>query len=150
MDLTTPWSWQKLGVKFKVEKKGHGKKKWNFTKLADPSTEMEFQLELQNRFQLLVDERDTCESNVDSLLEQTTTTIKETADKILGAHRPKKKHWISDATPALIDERREASKQAIKDPSHRQGYNYLTRAIQIISLKADKEKWFHEKKNARL
>ena len=51
----------------------------NLTKLDDSSTEMEFQLELQNRFQLLVDE-------TDSLLEQTTTTIKETADKILGAY----------------------------------------------------------------
>ena len=83
--------------------------------LDNPSTEMEFQLELQNWFQLLVDETGTCESNVDSLLEQTTTTIKKVVDKILGAHRPKKKPCISDATLALTAEKRMARKKA---PSH--------------------------------
>ena len=134
----------KIRVKFKVEKKGQRKKKWNLTKLDDPSTEMEFQLELKNRFQLLVDETDISVSNADSLLEQTTTAIKETADNILGAPRPKKKPWISDATLALTDERRKARKKAIQDPSHRQEYNRLTRAIQR-GLKADKEKWYSEK-----
>ena len=125
-------------MKFEIEKKGQRRKKWNLTKLDDPSTEMEFQLELQNRFQLLVDETDTCESNVDSLSEQTATTIKETTDKILGPHRPKKKPWISDATSALTDESM-VRKKAIKDPSHRQDYNHLTKAFQR-DLKADNEK----------
>ena len=49
----------KIRVKFKVEKKGLRRKKWNITKLDDLSIANYFQLELQNRFQLLEDEVDT-------------------------------------------------------------------------------------------
>ena len=134
----------KIRVKFKVEKKGLRRKKWNITKLDDPSIAKDFQLELQNRFQLLEDEVhvDTNDPIADSLLEQTTTIIKKAADEVLGIHRPKKKPWISDATLALTDERRKARKKAIQDPSFRHEYNHLTRSIHK-GLKADKEKWFN-------
>ena len=61
----------KIRVKFKVEKKGLRRKKWNINKLEDPSIAKDFQLELQNRFQLLEDEVDTNDPIADSLLEQT-------------------------------------------------------------------------------
>ena len=131
-------------MKFKVEKKCLRRKKWNITKLDDPSIAKDFQLELQNRFQLLEDEVDTHDPIADSLLEQTTTIIEKAADEVLGIHRPKKKPWISDATLALTDERRKARKKAIQDPSFRQEYNHLTRSIHK-GLKADKEKWFNGK-----
>ena len=103
----------KIRVKFNVETSK--KKKWNITKLDDPSIAKDFQLELQNRFQLLEDEVDTNYPITDSLLEQTTTIIKKAADEVLGIHRPKKP-WISDATLALTDERRKTRKKAIQDP----------------------------------
>ena len=136
----------KIRVKFKVEKKGLRRKKWNITKLDDPSIAKDFQLELQNRFQLLEDEAhvDTNDPIADSRLEQTTTIIKETTDEVLRIHRPKKKPWISDATLALTDERRKARKKAIQDPSFRQEYIHLTRSIHK-GLKAGKEKWFNGK-----
>ena len=109
----------KIRVKFKVEKTGPRRKKWNITKLDDPNIAKEFQLELQNRFQLLEDEVETNDPISDSLLEQTTTIIKKAADEVLGIHRPKKKPWISDATLALTDERRKARKKASQDPSFR-------------------------------
>ena len=100
----------KIRVKFKVEKKCLRRKKWNITKLDDPSIAKDFQLELQNRFQLLEDEVDTNDPIADSPLEQTSTIIKKAADDVLGIHRPKKKLWISDATLALTDERRKTRK----------------------------------------
>ena len=135
----------KIRVKIKVEE-GLRRKKWNITKLDDPSIAKDFQLKLQNRFQLIEDEVhvDTNDPIADSLLEQTTTIIKEAADEVLGIHRPKKKPWISDATLALTDERRKARKKAIQVPSFRHEYNYLTRSIHK-GLKADKEKWFNGK-----
>ena len=57
----------KIRVKFKVEKKGLRRKKWNITKLDDPSIAKDFQLELQNRFQLLEDEVDSNDPIADSL-----------------------------------------------------------------------------------
>ena len=66
-------------MKFKVEKKGLRRKKWNITKLDDPSIAKDFQLELQNRFQLLEDEVDANDPIADSLLEQTTTIIKKSS-----------------------------------------------------------------------
>ena len=75
----------KIRVKFKVEK-GLRRKKWNITKLDDPSIAKDFQLELQNRFQLLEDEVqvDTSDPIADSLLEQTTTVIKKQQMRSLG------------------------------------------------------------------
>ena len=134
----------KIRLKFKVEKKGLRRKKWNITKLDDPSIAKDFQLELRNRFQLLEDEVDTNDPIGDSLLEQTTTIIKKAADEVLGIHRPKKKPWISDKTLTLTDERRKARKKAIQDTSFRHEYNHLTRSIHK-GLKADKEKWFNGK-----
>ena len=121
----------KIRVKFKVEKKSLRRKKWNITKLDDRSIAKDFQLELQNRFQLLEDEVhvDTNDPIAESILEQTTTVIKKAADEVLGIHRPKKKPWISDATLALTDERRKARKKAIQDPSFRHEYNHLARSI---------------------
>ena len=131
-------------MKFKVEKKGLRRKKWNITKLDDPSIAKDFQLELQNKFQLFEDEVDSNDPVADSLLEQTTTIIKKAADEVLGIHRPKKKPWISDAALALTDERRKARKKAIQDSSFRHEYNHLTRSIHK-GLKTDKEKWFSGK-----
>ena len=74
----------KIRVKFKVEKKGLRRKKWNITKLDDPSIAKDFQLELQNKFRLLEDEVDTNDPIADSLLEQTTTIIKKQQMRYLG------------------------------------------------------------------
>ena len=128
-----------------MRRRGLRRKKWNITKLDDPSIAKDFQLELQNRFQLLEDEVDTNDTIADSLLEQSTTIITKAADEVLGIHRPKKKPWISDATLALTDERRKARKKAIQDPSCRHEYNHLTRSTYFKGLKADKEKWFNGK-----
>ena len=73
----------KIRVKFKVEKKGLRRKKWNITKLDDPSIAKDFQQELQNGFQL-EDEVDTYDPIADYLLEQTTTIIKKQQMRSLG------------------------------------------------------------------
>ena len=74
----------KIRVKFKFEKNGLRRKEWNITKLDDPNIAKIFQLELQNRFQLLEDEVDTNNPIADSLLEQTTTIIKKQQLRSLG------------------------------------------------------------------
>ena len=58
----------KMRVKLEVEKKGPRRKKWNITKLNDSNIAKSFQLELQNRFELLTAEVDTNDSDADNMV----------------------------------------------------------------------------------
>ena len=60
-------SWQRSELSSKLSLR---RKKWNITKLDDPSIAKDFQLQLQNRFQMIEDEVDTNDPITDSLLEK--------------------------------------------------------------------------------
>ena len=116
-----------IKLRFNVGKKKQ-KQKIDIEKLlTNKETKMEYQIELKNRFNCLLDTIDNLD--IDEAVEKTNEIYKNVASEILGHIKPKKSIWISDKVIQLADERRKIKKTLNNRQSQKSAYNSVTREI---------------------
>ena len=98
-----------LTFKLRVQRvKNHGSIRIRFSleKPKDPNIAEFFRATIGGKFVplLALENQDT---EIDSLINSFNTAVTETADNILGNHRPAKKPWVTDNILKLYDKRRE-------------------------------------------
>src|SRR2546425_2263116 len=99
-------------------------------KFREPAVVQEFQEEVKQRLSSLKP------SSLDEAAEDFSRILREVADISLGFRKEKKKPWISDITPALIEKRRKVRGV----PSMKTSYNQLTHQIRH-QINDDFENW---------
>ena len=94
----------------KISKPKHTRLKFDLEKLKDPNMLESFQAMIGGRFAPLtiMSNEDT---DIDSMITTFITAVTETASKILGKHRQKKKNWITAEILDLCDKKRELRKK---------------------------------------
>jgi hypothetical protein len=80
--------------------------KYNTTKLSDPSIQEQFNIELNNRFEPLYNQKGSDEINIEieNRYEALHEAVKETSEKILGKRRKTKQpSWVTEETLKLLE-----------------------------------------------
>ena len=134
----------KLKLKRNWKDKTQSRQKFNTTLLKDPAKKEEFQIALQNRFQVLEDlpEDTTVEEKWGIFKEATTATCKE----VLGTRNYCHKDWISPETIQTLEERRRKHDAVLHSRTRagkRAAAAELTEANEAVktSARADKRKY---------
>ena len=92
--------------------------------LTNKETKMEYQIELKNGFNCLLDTIDNLD--IDEAVDKTNEIYKNVASEILGHVKPKKSIWISDKVIHLADERRKI-KKTLSRKSQKSAYSSNTK-----------------------
>jgi len=82
-------------------------------KLKDPKIKKIFQIKVQNKFSLLMEDSD----EIDMVI--FNNVLLENGQQLLGPKRKRKEEWISDATWKKVDQRKEKKKQYLATRSER-------------------------------
>ena len=90
----------------KVKKQGLTRIKFDLEKLKDPEIAEVFQATIGGKFAPLI-ALDPDNTNMDTLIDTFNTTVTETANEILGKHRPVKQPWVTADILDKCDKRRE-------------------------------------------
>ena len=128
----------KLHLK-RTKKQGHARIRFDMDKLKDPQVAEVFQAMIGGKFAAL--------SILDSDMDLTDTfnaAVTNTANEILGKHRPVKKPWVTAEILDLCDKRRELKKK--KNKNYAEGtteYRTVNRQI-MKGMKKAKEDWIGE------
>ena len=90
----------------KDENQGNIRIRFNLEKLKDPNAAEIFRATIGGKFAplLALENQDT---EIDALINSFNTAVIETANNIIGKHRPAKKPWVTDNILKLCDKRRE-------------------------------------------
>ena len=80
--------------------------RFSLEKLKDPNIAEVFQATIGGKFALLL-ALENQDIDIDALINSFNTAVTETANTILGKHRPAKKPWVTDNILKLCDKRRE-------------------------------------------
>ena len=119
---------------FKKKSSNSSPKRYDLQKLQDPETKNSFQLETNNRFQVLLEHVE--EKMPEALWDDIKKVFNETANKVLGVKKTKKaKPWISESTIQMADAKRKARKE-----QNDVEYKKLKKDIKT-KIKEDKETW---------
>ena len=89
-----------------MKSQGNNRIRFSLEKLKDPNIADIFRATIGGKFAplLVLGNQDT---GIDSLINRCNTTVTETANDILGKHRPTKKPWVADDILKLCDKRRD-------------------------------------------
>ena len=96
----------------KAKKRDQRSAPLDISKLKDPRTKRAFQLEIRNRFSLLMEQDEV-------QLECFNDILLETGKELLGQRKRKKEEWISENTWRKIDERKEKKRKVLSTKSQR-------------------------------
>ena len=90
----------------RMKTQGNAMIKFSLEKLKDPSIADNFRATIGGKFAqpLVLDNQDT---EIDDLINSFRTAVTETANNILGKHRPAKKPWVTDNILKLCNKRRQ-------------------------------------------
>ena len=90
----------------RVKYQGSRRIKFSLEKLKDPNIAEIFRATIRGKFAplLALENQDT---EIDALINTFNTAMTETANNILGKHRPAKKPWVTDNILKLCDKQRE-------------------------------------------
>lgn len=107
-------------IKIKLSNNGPGKKllrKFDVKRLRNPSTRQEFNLAVQNRFNIL--STDAGESSVEEQWKQVESIYSNSAKDTVGYKKRNDKEWISQDTLLAIDERKKEKAKILTCKSQR-------------------------------
>ena len=137
----------KLKLKKNWKDKTKSRQKFNTTLLKNPAKKEEFQITLQNRFQVLEDlpEDTPVEDKWELFKEATTSTCKE----VLGTRKYCHKDWITTETIQNIEERRKKHDAVLRSKTRegkRRAAAELTEANDAVktSARADKRRYLED------
>ena len=103
----------KLRLKLRKNKKTKGRERpYDVGKLKDQETRLAFQVELQNKYDLLQDDQEMTIANFN-------TAMRESAENVLGHKKKSKECWIQSDTWRKIDERKDLKKKMNQTRSER-------------------------------
>ena len=90
----------------RMKNQGHIRTRFSLQNLKDPNIAEIFRATIGGKFAplLSLENQDT---EIDALINSFNTSVTETANNILGKHRPAKKLWVTDNILKLCDKRRE-------------------------------------------
>ena len=133
----------KLHLK-RTKKQGHARIRFDVDKLKDPHVVEVFQAMIGGKFAALsiLDS----DMDLDTLTDTFNAAVTDTANEILGKHRPVKKPWVTAEILDLCDKRRELKKKKKKKKNDAEGtteYRTVNRQIKK-GMKKAKEDWIGE------
>ena len=128
-------------IKKYLKKKDNIRIKFNLNKLKDPNIVEHFQAVVGGRFAPLL-ALDSQDMEVDDITNNFNKVITETANDILGKHRPVKKPWVNEEVLKLCDKRRELKQRKNEIEGARQ-YREANQQVRK-SMKQAKESWIAE------
>ena len=131
----------KLHLK-RTKKQGHARIRFDVDKLKDPHVAEVFQAMIGGKFAALsiLDS----DMDLDMLTHTFNAAVTDTANEILGKHRPVKKPWVTTEILDLCDKRRELKKKKNKnDAEGTTEYRTVNRQIKK-GMKKAKEDWIGE------
>ena len=142
-------------VKLRLSKQTAGKKrcrvKYDTARLRNEEVLRQFNVALQNRYQVLENEETAVEESeeVEQDFEVMKKAYTEVAETVLGRPRKKKKPWISEESWSLIDQREEINRKILGTRSERvkkqlrAKYAEKNREVKR-SIKTDRKKWMEK------
>ena len=120
--------------------------KFNLEKLKDTKVAANFKATVGGKFAPLLifhnDEEEAEDEDIDGTVNAFNTAIIETATKVLGKLKPKKRPWITHEILEMCDKRRELKKSK-GDPEGAQEYRKINKKIKKEMKKA-KQDWIDE------
>src|SRR5215831_10162697 len=138
------WWWQKLGrlaVRKQEAQKSDGER-FNLRKLKDLEARKQYQIKITNRFAALENVSD--DENINRAWESVKETIKTSAKESLGLQEMEQhKPWFDEECLGILDERKQAIRQWIQDPSQSNVDN-------LNNVRRDASRYFRNKKKAYL
>ena len=115
-----------LRIRFQAKKIVKNRAKLDIEKLLhQEETQIEYQLSLKNRFDLLGE----LPEDLDEALTRVNHCVQEVAQEVIGNIRKKKTLWISNEVLDIADKRRKIKSELYNKPSLKPTYNKLTREI---------------------
>ena len=119
--------------------------RFSLEKLKDPNTADIFRSTIGAKFAplLALENRDT---EIDALINSFNTAVTETANNILGKHRPAKKPWVMDNILKLCDKRRELKQKKYTT----EGAKLYREANQQVKKAREKQRRHGLKNNAKV
>ena len=131
----------KLHLK-RTKKRGHARIRFDVDKLKDPHVVEVFQAMIGGKFAAL--SKLDSDMDLDTLNDTFNAAVTDTANEILGKHRPVKKPWVTIEILDLCDKRREMKKKKNKnDAEGTTEYRTVNRQIKK-GMKKAKENWIGE------
>ena len=124
-----------------VKNRGSIRIRFSLEKLKDPNTAKIFQATIGGKFAPLL-ALENQDIDIDALINSFNTAVTETANNILGKHRPAKKPWVTDNVLKLCDKRREL-KQKKNTTEGAKLYREANQQVKKGMRKA-KETWIEE------
>ena len=125
----------------KVFKKGPTRIRFDLDKLKDPQIAESFQAMIGGKFAPLIT-LDADQTDMNSLINTFNTAVTDTANEILGKHRPVKKPWVTSDVLDACDKRRELKKKYDTDDGEKQ-YKAANQEVKK-SMKKAKENWIEK------
>lgn len=126
----------------KIKKQDSVRIKFNLDKLKDPNIIEAFQASIGGKFAPLLALDDNQDTEIDIMINTFNTAVIETANDILGKHRPRKKPWITEDILELCDKRRNLKPKKSETEGARQ-YREINQQIKKGMIKA-KKTWIEE------
>ena len=124
-----------------TNKSSHPRIKFDLDKLKDPNVAADFQAVIGGKFAPLM-VVDVDHSNTDEFINKFNSAVMETAEEVLGKHRPAKKPWVTQDLLDLCDQRRNLkNKKAEKEGAEK--YRVINKQIRK-GMKNAKEKWIKD------
>ena len=130
----------KLHLK-KVMKQGPTRIKFNLEKLRDPDVTEAFKAMIGGKFAALT-LLDADDTDMETMIDSFNAAVTETANEVLGKHRPVKKPWVTTDVLDLCDKRRELKKRK-SDAEGAREYRKINNTIKK-NMKKAKENWIEE------
>ena len=129
----------------RIQKKGYTRIKFDLEKLKDPKVAEAFQAKIGGKFAVL-NILNSDFTDMDTLIDNFNTVVTDTAQEILGKHRPAKKPWITPDILELCDECRRLKKTKTKDQEEANKYRTINQTIRK-GMKRAKKNWIEEQCN---
>ena len=126
----------------RVKNQGSIRIRFSVEKLEDPNIAEIFQATIGGKFArfLPLENRDT---EIYALINSFNTAVTETANSILGKHRPAKKPWVTDNILKLYDKRREL-KQMKNTTEGAKRYREANQQVKKKGMRKAKKTWIEE------
>ena len=124
-----------------MKKQGQTRIRFDLEHLRDPDVVEAYQVMIGGKFAplLMLDAEDT---DMDTMVDTFNTAVTDTANEILGKHRPVKQPWVTADILALCDKWRELKKEK-KETEGAKQYRAISRDIKK-SMKKAKETWIEK------
>lgn len=112
---------------------------WNTDKLKDERVKADYQLELANRFALL-----SVGEDLDEMWSEMKEAISDSATRVLGRRRKRRKVWFNDECQTAVDMRKKALHDYLADGTKKQEYERVRRRANDC-LRREKRRYLREK-----